>query len=416
MPQPQVEAEAMEFRCHLGTAEGDVVELLRSATDEGHLRRELEREGFAVLAIERAVPRLGWSATGWRLWRSKQVPPRELLQLNQELAALLRAGLPLLQSLGLLLDRARDPVLLEVLTAARERVRSGWELSDSFAEHGDRLPALFPATLKAGERTGELEQVIRRFVRYLKLRLEVRRKVISALVYPAFLVGAASALVAVMALYVVPNFQTFYEAANVDLPALTRATLTLTTFLKNHLVWLLLGLVGAVFMLRRWAETSQGRLAIDRWRLQVPLLGPVAHRFALSEFCRSLALLISGGLPLVPALEIAVQAVGNRALAARLEPVIRRVTEGGNLHGALEATGAFESFAIDMVQVGETTGALDTMLSNVADFLDEDVETRTQRLLQLLEPTLLILMAFLVAILLLSVYLPIFSALGRFTG
>lgn len=406
----------MEFRCYVGTNEGEVVELQRAATDEGYLRRELEREGYAVLSIERAAPRFHLATPQWRFWASRRIPPRQLLQFNQELAALLRAGLPLLQSLGLLLERARDPALLEVLTAVRERVRSGWELSDAFAEHGDRLPPLYPATLKAGERTGELEQVIRRFVRYLKLRLEVRRKVVSALVYPAFLVGASAVLAGIMALYVVPNFQTFFEAANVELPALTQATLAVTATLRKHFLWFLIGVMAAFYALRRWKATPLGRAALDRWKLELPLVGPVIHQFAISEFCRSLALLLSGGLPLVPALEIAVRAIGNRFLFSRLEPVIARVTEGGSLYTALEATHAFEPFAIDMVQVGETTGALDSMLNNVADFLDEEVETRTQRLLQLLEPTLLVLMAFLVGVLLLSVYLPMFSALGRFSG
>lgn len=406
----------MEFRCHLGTPEGSVVELVRTATDESHLRRELEREGFAVLSIERSFPLLGLGRTssGWK--RSSRISPRQLLQFNQELAALLKAGLPLLQSLGLLVERMRDPALREVVSAVRERVRAGSELSDAFAEHGDRLPALYPATLKAGERTGELEQVLRRFVRYLRLTLEVRRKVLSALVYPAFLVGASAVLVGIMALYVVPNFRTFYEAANVELPALTRWTIGITTFLRGNLLWLLVGVAVAGLGFRRWRRSPSGRLTLDRWRLRLPLVGPVLQRFAISEFCRSLALLLSGGLPLVPALEIAVRAVGNRALAERLQPIVRRVTEGGSLHGSLEATGAFEPFAIDMVQVGEATGALDAMLGNTADFLDEEVETRTQRLLQLLEPILLVLMAVLVGVLLLSVYLPMFSALGRFGG
>ena len=326
---------------------------------------------------------------------------------------MLKAGLPLLQALNLMLERLKDPVLREVLTQVRDRVKSGAELSDAFADFGDLFPPLYASTLRAGERTGELEQVIRRFLRYLRLLLDARKRVFSALVYPAVLVGLSLTMLMVMAVFVVPRFTVFYDAMELELPLLTRVTVTVSVFLRDNLVLLIAGFLVLTAVWTRWKRTEAGRLFFDRARLRVPFFGAVLHRFAVSEFCRSLSTLLSGGMPLVPALEISVRAVSNRLIQSRLAPTLQAVREGQALYTALEATGVFEDLAIDMVKVGEATGALDQMLSSISDFLDEEVEMRMQRILTLIEPLMLILMGTLVALLLLSVYLPLFSALGN---
>lgn len=405
----------MEFVCRIGTPDGRVERVVRAARDERSLREELEREGLHVFGIQRAVPLPGLdgllAAVGLR--RRKKVTLRTLLVFNQELAALLKAGLPLLQGLNLMLERMKDPVFREVLVQVRDKVKSGVELSDAFASFGDLFPPLYASTLKAGERTGELEQVIRRFIRYLRLVLEARKRVFSALVYPAVLVGLAFAMLFVMAVFVVPRFTVFYDAMDLQLPFLTRVTVGVSVFLRDNLLLLGVGVVAGLGAYARWRRTATGRFAIDRARLRLPFLGPVLHRFAIGEFCRSLSTLLAGGMPLVPALEISVRAVSNAYVRARLMPTLQAVREGQALHAALEATEVFEDLAIDMVKVGEATGALDQMLSSVADFLDEEVEVRMQRILSLIEPLMLIFMGLIVALLLLSVYLPLFSALGN---
>ncbi len=255
--------------------------------------------------------------------------------------------------------------------------------------------------------------MIRRFIRYLRLVLEARKRVFSALVYPAVLIGLSITMLFVMGVFVVPRFTIFYDAMDLELPFLTRMVVGVSTFLRDNLLLIAAGAVIASVFWSRWKRTSAGRLAVDGARLRVPFLGPVLHRFAVSEFCRSLSTLLSGGLPLVPALEISARAVGNTWIRARVEPTVQLVREGQAFHAALETTGVFESFAVDMVKVGEATGALDQMLSSISDFLDEEVETRMQRILSLIEPLMLIIMGALVAILLIAVYLPMFSALGR---
>ena len=402
----------MEFVCHIGTPDGRVRRETRSAPDERVLRSELEREGLQLLALERtrgAALRASWLSFGPR-----KVPLPELLVFNQELAALLKAGLPLLQALNMLAARQRNPHFRSILQQVRERVKSGVELSEAFGELGDAFPALFSSSLKAGERTGELEQVVRRFIRYLRLLLEARKKVYTALVYPALLIGLSVSMIAVMALYVLPKFEVFYTAMDLrELPTLTRITMGVSKFLRDQALLLAIGGVVGFFFYRRWASTQLGHQTMDRLRLRIPLLGHVLHRFALSEYCRSLSTLLSGGLPLVPALEISTRAVGNTWVRSRLEPSIQRVREGEALHAALGESGLVPELAIDMVEVGEATGSLDQMLANVSEFFDEEVETRMQRILSLLEPILLIVVGTIVALLLASVYLPVFSAMGQ---
>jgi type IV pilus assembly protein PilC len=400
----------LQFVCRVGTPEGAVVEQLHFGTDEQSLRAELQRRGLHVFEL-RPKRVLGLSLAPRR--RRGRIPSQRFLVFNQELAALLAAGLPLLQTLELMLERMRDPLFREVLVDVRERVASGEELSAAFEAHADLFPRLYPSSLKAGERSGDLEKVIRRFVRYLQLMLEARKRVISALVYPAVLVCLSAAMIAVMTVYVVPKFAVFYADLDAKLPALTRFTLGVGSLIRENWLFLLLLLAGGLWGLRRWGETPQGRVAIDRLKLRLPLLGPVFHRFGASEFTRSLATLLDGGLPLVPSLEIATGAVGNAWLRERLQPTMQRVREGKALHAALEQTAAIDELAIDMVKVGETTGALGTMLNSVSDFFDQDVEIRMARLLTLVEPLMLVFMGVIVALLLISVYLPMFSVLSQ---
>jgi len=401
----------MQFVCRVGTPDGRVVEEVLTASDESSLRNELAKRGLHVFEVRRRGMTRKMSAAGAR--RRKRIPAAEFMVFNQELAALLKAGLPLLQALDLMLERMANPHFKGVLVEIRDRVKSGEDLSEAFASYGDMFPSLYSSTLKAGERSGELELVIRRYIRYMKLVLDARRRVVSALVYPAVLVGLSIAMLIVMAIFVVPKFMVFFENLDAQLPLITRIVLNVSSFANRNWPGLLVLVLGAVFSLRSWNRTEGGRLTIDRFRLKLPFLGPVLHRFALAEFCRSLSTLLSGGIPLVPAFEIAVTSVGNRFVRSRMEPTIQMVREGKPFHQALETSDVFTDLAIDMVKVGEATGSLDDMLGSVADFLDEQIETRMQRILSLIEPLMLVFMGAMIAIILVSIYLPLFSLLGQ---
>jgi type IV pilus assembly protein PilC len=405
----------MQYVCRVGTPDGHVIEDVFNAADESALRTDLGKRGFHVFEIRRrGVPtRIAGPAALQGIRHRRRIPVQDFVVFNQELAALLKAGLPLLQALELMLERMPNPTFRAVLTDIRDRVKTGEDLSDAFAAHGDLFPRLYPSTLKAGERSGELEQVIRRFIRYMKLVLDARRRVISALIYPAVLVCLSVTMIIIMAIYVVPKFMTFFTELDADLPLITRIVLGISRFANANWPVLLVGLVAGIFFLRSWGRTEIGRLALDRAKLKAPFLGPVLHRFALAEFCRSLGTLLAGGIPLVPAFEIAVGSVGNMYVRNRLEPNIQMVREGKPFYEALEKSGVFIEMSIDMIKVGEATGSLDDMLGSVSDFMDEQIETRMQRLLSLVEPMMLVFMGIIIAILLVSIYLPMFSMLGN---
>lgn len=407
----------MEYICRIGTPEGQVLEQRHDAVDESSLRRELEGRGLHVFEIRRRGLDLGRLLPGLP-GRRRKVSARRFQIFNQELAALLRSGLPLLQALELMLERTEHDEFRPLLAEIHDRVRSGSDLSEAFAAYGDAFPRLYAPTLKAGERSGELEAVVRRFIRYQRLMLDARRRTVSALVYPAVLVGLSIAMIVVLTFFVVPKFSAFFEGLDSELPLITRITLGVAgaasarPLLVPNYVWLALALVVGVVALRAWSRTSAGARAVDRAKLRIPILGDVALRFALSEFCRSLATLLTGGMPLVPALEIAVDAVGNAAIRAALAPRIQMVREGKPFWAMLEESEAVPPMAIDMVKVGEATGSLDEMLSNVSDLFDEQAETKMQRMLTLVEPVMLVVMGVIIATLLVSIYLPLFSALG----
>jgi type IV pilus assembly protein PilC len=403
----------MQFICRVGTPDGRVLEEVFSASDETALRSDLGKRGYHLFEVKRRgmAPQLGVPAL-LRGGRRGRIPVGEFMVFNQELAALLKAGLPLLQALELMLERMKPGTFRSVLTEVRDKVKSGTDLSDAFAEHGDLFPRLYPSSLKAGEKSGELELVIRRFVRYMKLVLDARRRVFSALTYPAVLVCLSAVMIAVMTIYVVPRFMGFFTELDADLPLITQVVLGVSTFMSRNWVIMLVGLAGGVFALRSWGRTEPGRLALDRLKLRAPVLGPVLHRFALSEFSRSLATLLSGGIPLVPSFEIGIASVGNAYVRSKIGPTIQMVREGKPFYAALETSGIFTDMSIDMVKVGEATGSLDEMLNSVADFLDEQIETRMQRLLSLVEPMMLVFMGVIIAILLISIYLPMYSMLG----
>ena len=403
----------MQFICRIGTPDGRVLEEIFSASDETALRSDLGKRGYHLFEVKRQglAPKMG-VPTLLRGGRRGRIPVQEFLVFNQELAALLRAGLPLLQAIDLMLERMHPGTFRSVLTEVRDKVKSGTDLSEAFAEYGDLFPRLYPSSLKAGEKSGELEAVIRRFVRYMKLVLDARRRVFSALTYPVVLVVLSMVMIAVMTIYVVPRFMGFFTELDAELPMITQIVLGISTFMSQNWVLMLIGLIVAFFALRSWGRTEPGRLAIDRMKLRIPFLGSVLHRFALAEFCRSLATLLSGGIPLVPSFEIGIASVGNAYVRSKIAPTIQMVREGKPFYAALETSEIFTDMSIDMVKVGEATGSLDEMLNSVSDFLDEQIETRMQRLLSLIEPIMLVFMGLIIAILLISIYLPMYSMLG----
>jgi type IV pilus assembly protein PilC len=395
----------MEFRCRLGTPAGEIIEGLYVADSEARLRRELEEKGLFVLDIRGGRQALG----GLSLPHRRRVPAREFLVFNQELATLLKAGMPLVQSLDILRRRVNHPILKGVLDDVHERVRAGSALSEAFEAHGNMFPGVYTASLLAGEKSGNLEQVLRRYVGYVKIVAGVRRKTISALVYPVILLVLAMIVVTIIVVRVVPEFGAFYNQFGHELPWSTRLIVGLSEFVTSYFVFILLGVAAVAFAFWAWVRQPGQRRKLDRLMLRVPGLGPIAQKFSTSQAARTLATLLGGGIPLVNALEVSSRSLSNQYMAAELQTAAQQVREGRALAAAMQDSGAFADVAIKMVEVGESTGALQEMLNSLADFYDEEIETNLGRFVTLVEPILLVVMGMIIAGLLLALYLPLFN-------
>jgi type IV pilus assembly protein PilC len=396
----------VEFRCRLASAGGQIVEGVYVAENETRLRHELEQKGLYVLSLQ---PTGKFGGLSIHLPQATKINMREFLVFNQELATLLKAGMPLVQSLDLLKRRVTSPVFRRVLDDVHEKVRSGTALSDAFEAQGSLVPRVYTASLLAGERSGNLDAVLRRYVEYTKIIATVKRKTISALVYPAMLVTLALGLVSIIVLKVVPSFADFYSSFGAQLPLVTRIIVSTSDFIRGQFVLILavLGILVATIVVMARQPGQKARL--DHLMLRLPVLGQIASKFSTSQMARTLATLLGGGLPLVTALDIAAKSVGNSYMAAQLDIVSARVREGQSFAAALEARHVFPEVAVKMAEVGESTGALQDMLNTVADFYDEEIATNMDRFITLVEPVLLVFMGIVIAGLLLALYMPLFQ-------
>lgn len=398
----------MEFRCRVASATGHITESTFIAESEAQLRHDLEEKGLYLLSVRGGVAGLG--RVRLAVPRRRKVPTSDFIIFNQELATLLKAGLPLVQSLDILRKRVPNATLRAALDDIYSRVRSGSSLSDAF-EAQQLFSGVYTASLMAGEKSGGLEQVIRRYVQHMKVLSSVRSHVVSALIYPVVLVLLSFIVVGLIVFKVVPEFADFYAqyGSGAELPLSTRVVVALSANLvaSGGIILLTLGLVaaGIVLVLRQPAQ----RRRLHAATLRLPYFGPLARRFATAQVSRTMATLLAGGLPLVNALDIAARATGNRSVGDHLAAVATEVREGRSLAQALSEGGVFPHIAVEMIEVGESTGAMADMLNSVADFYDEENETSLTRFSNLIQPILLIVMGLVIAGLLLSLYMPLFQ-------
>jgi type IV pilus assembly protein PilC len=401
-----------QFSVKAGWPDGSVAEQSILAPDSKAALVEIERRGGHVFEIRRH----GIVLPGSRAGRKNRVKMADFLIFNQEMIALLKAGLPVVRSFEILLERQESPGLRAVLADVKDRVNSGASISEAFAEQGDIFPRLYWTSLKAGEKSGEIESVLRRYLKYQKTVIAISRKVVSTLVYPAILMALSAVLIAVLMTVVIPKFQDFFADFHADLPLLTVIVVGIAGFLRDNMMWLLPAVLFGAWVAWRWVRTPTGREWSDGFLLKLPFLGGLFRRFAITQFTRSLATLLGGGTPLVPSLENAAEAIGNRQIARRVRDVVPKVREGGELWQALESTGIFTNLTIEMIKVGETSGALEEMLTAVSDFYDEEIDVLLARVITLVEPAILVIMGGVIVTILLSVYLPIFKIMSQIKG
>ncbi len=394
----------MEFTVKYAKPTGEVIKSVLVGQNPDEVRHRLQEQGFLPIAIRSR----GWSLSLRPRKRRQTIKPDDFILFNQQFIALIRAGLPILKSLDLLKDRISNPLLRQHISDVRDRVFSGALLSEAIRAQGI-FPTVYTASVFAGERSGNLVEVITRFVQYQKTILSVRKRFLNSLIYPSFLIVLAIGMIAVILTYVIPKFAELYADLNTPLPVTTRVLIAVSGTIRENLAIVVPALVGVIVVLKIWTSSRRGMHWIDELKLKAPVIGHLWTMFSMAQLARTLATLLQGGIPLVPALESAREASGNRVIGESISSAITQVREGRPISDSLQQAGHFPELALEMIRVGEQTGSLPDMLNHVADFYDEDVNIRSTALLGWVEPVILLVVAVFIATVLISLYMPIFS-------
>ncbi len=393
-----------EWTLKYADARGEIHQRVAEAESERELREKLTDQGYLVYSIK---PRYEAVAKGLG-GSGKKLNLEKFLIFNQQFVTLIRAGLPIVKSLELLGDRLTDPKLSVYVKAVREDVKNGALLSDAFAQQGI-FPPIYVTSVLAGERSGALADVLDRFITYQKLSLSVRRKLLTSLIYPTLLIFLVICLLVFLVTFVVPKFAELYSSMDAKLPEITLLLIAIGTTARGYVVAGFVALVAAIVAFRFWIRTPTGREALDRFILKLPNIGETWLKYQVAQFSRVLGTLLVGGIPLLQALNTSADSLGTPVLKKVLVDAVKLVREGQSLSDSLRSTGIFPSLSIDMIEVGESTGALPAMLTSVAEFYEDDVSTRVTGLLSLIEPLIMIFMAIFVGFILVALYSPIFS-------
>jgi type IV pilus assembly protein PilC len=400
-----------EFICKYADPQGSVHQQVESAGSEQELRERFSEQGLLVYSVKprRALADLRLANTAPR---GRKLNLEQFLIFNQQFVTLMRSGLPILKSLDLLVANVKNRRLAGHLEAIRSQVTSGTPLSQAFQSQGV-FPPIYTTSLMAGEKSGSLPEVIDRYVQYQKIALSVRKKILVSLIYPALLVTLVLVLVVFLVTYVVPEFASLYASMDSELPYMTQVLVAVGVTVSENLYvtsFALLAIVGALLW---WLRSGRVTNSLDRFKVKIPVFGQIWIKYQVSQLCRLLSTLLHGGIPLMQALETTGQSLGSPLLRGAILRAKQLVKEGQPLSKSLAMAGVFPPLAIEMIQVGESTGALPAMLNSVAEFFDDDVNTLMTAAMSLIEPAIMIFMGIFVAFVLISLYLPIFSLAER---
>src|SRR5882762_3123648 len=394
-----------EFVCRVADSEGRVFSHVEAAGSLDEARQKLVDRGLYIYSVESRGGRLAHLI---RRGNDRQIGGSDFLILNKRLIGLIKAGLPILKSLDLLATRASSPKLRPVISQIRDRVREGKSLSEAVDEAGV-FSKVYSTAILAGEKSGNLPGVLDQYIAYQRVSTGVRKKILATLVYPVLLISVAVVIVTYLVTAVIPKFALLYRDLGAELPTPTRLLIALTVdyrFVFLGVVALMAFAAAAVFL---WSRTQEGGTAFDRLKFRLPVIGDTLLKFQVAQFSRTLSTLLTGGTPLVAGLQTASDAITSKLLRATVSQATQMVREGESLHGALASKGVMFELALDMIEVGESSGVLSFMLNSVAEFYEEEVNLRLMALVSLIEPVLLVFMGLLVAFILISLYLSIFS-------
>lgn len=401
------------FAYRVARSDGSMIQGSLEGDGEAAVRAKLESQGLLVFTLRRHGAN---SIPTPRSWSFGGLPLGQFMIFNQELLALIKSGLPILRVWDLLIDRAGHPGFRQVLREVKEDIRSGASASEALAKHTSYFPDLYVATIKAGEQSGNLSEVLQRYVAYLKLMIGLRQKMTKAISYPIFLIVIGMAVIGFLVAYVMPTFVSVYGETGKTLPWATQLLLQLVAHAEVWGLAATIALAGVILGIRTYYATSAGQLMIDRFILNLPLVGMVAVEHNAVQFTRTLGTILAGGTPLVDALQGARAAVSNRFISSRLAGAVEEIREGTTLADALERCQVLPKLVIEMLSVGEETGSLESMLKDVAEFYEADIDTRLGQLTTWMEPALLLVMGVLVGGIVIVMYLPVFQMAGTVGG
>ncbi len=386
---------------------GEVHNQIAKGASEQEVRERFARQGFLVYSVKPKSAGLSLSGD-IRLPGRGKLNLEKFLIFNQQFVTLVRAGLPILKSLDLLAERLTDAKLTPYINAVREEVRKGVLLSEAF--RGQSIfPKIYVTSIMAGEKSGSLVEVLERYIAYQKLALAVRKKILVSLMYPSVLIVLVILLMVFLVTYVVPSFATLYNSMSAQLPTITIYLIAIGTTARNYVLLGAALVIGGIAAFVWWSKKESAREKIDRVKVKTPLFGSIWIKYQVAQFSRVLGTLLTGGIPLVQGLETAADSLGTPLLRKTLDKAGKMVREGQSLSSSLAATGIFPELSVDMIEVGESTGALPAMLTSVAEFYEDDVNTKMTAALSLIEPAIMIFMGMFVAFVLIALYLPIFS-------
>jgi type IV pilus assembly protein PilC len=396
------------YTCKLGASDGKVFYRELEAEEPAILRKNLEDQGFFVFEVKRKPLQFLFE----KGLKRRRIDNRSLLTFNQEMLVLIKAGMPIMQVLDAILERHEAGKLSEILLQVREDVKGGGALSAALDKHGRIFPQLYIASIRAGERTGDLPSTIRRYIQYLKRVDSIRKKVVSALFYPSILIVFAFMAITLLLLYVVPTFSQVYADAGSQLPLPTQMLINFTGFLRRFLPFGIILAIGGIAAYRSWVATESGRYAVDRFKLTVPYAGDVFIKYSVAGFTRTLATVLGSGIPIIESLRMCIGTLDNRYMEKRLFEAVRFIEEGGRLSTALERINIMPPLALRMLGVGEATGALEEMLIDISDYLEEELEERMHILTTAIEPAIMLIVGVVIGIIIIAMYLPVFKIAG----
>jgi type IV pilus assembly protein PilC len=394
-----------EFVCRVADANGRVFSQVEAAGTMDEARQKMTARGLYVYSVE---SRNSLVSGFTNRSRARQVSGSDFLILNQQFNTLIKAGLPILRALDLLSTRATSPKLRPVVSQIRDRVREGKSLSEAIDEAGV-FSKVYSTAILAGEKSGNLSGVLEYYIAYQKVSTGVRKKIVASLVYPVLLITVAVIIVTYLVTVVVPKFALLYRDLGSELPGPTQFLVALTVDYRYVVLGVVASIFVAVFLIFLWSRSEEGGAAFDRLKFRLPVVGDTMLKFQVAQFSRTLSTLLTGGTPLVAALSTASDAITSKLIRNTVTQTTQMVREGESLHSALATSGVMPDLALDMVEVGESSGALAPMLTSVAEFYEDEVNLRLSAMVALIEPIILVFMGLLVAFILIALYLPIFS-------